>query len=57
MKVRELKAIINERISLIKQSNRSFKDIFNCVHYQENNTFSEELDGFKIVKLHIKKLR
>lgn len=50
MKVRELKAIINERISLIKQSNRSFKDIFNCVHYQENNTFSEELDGFKIVK-------
>ncbi|MGI6781461.1 MAG: AMP-binding protein [Acholeplasmataceae bacterium] len=48
--MRKLKKILNERIDLLKQSNQTFEDIFKCINHQEENTFSEELVGYKINK-------
>ncbi len=48
--MRKLKKILNERIDLLKRSNQTFEDIFKCINHQEENTFSEELVGYKINK-------
>lgn len=43
--------IINERLKLLKNSNRTFKDIFEIIHHNSEFLFAEKTDGFRISKV------
>lgn len=55
--MRKLLKIVNKRIELLQNSKQSFKDIFQCIHYQEENTFCEYLNDYKIHKITYKEAK
>ena len=45
-----VKKIVNDRVSLLKNSNKTFKDIINIMFKDREWIFSEDNDGYKIYK-------
>ena len=43
--------IINERLNLLKESNRNFESIFKIIHHNSDFLFSEKTDGFRVHKV------
>lgn len=49
--------IINRKITMLNQSNKELKDIFNIIHDLEDNVFSETSDGYRIKTLTYKEIK